>query len=166
MCMKPKSFLALALLLVTVSVNAQLTAKKKCDDFTVDILNGKVNEFKANTTADQLKAKFPCFTGSEEENSSSKCGGLVIFKDKDLTFFTGRDYIEIGEKFKGKLSLALMGAARNSFFKTLGHPKIKDDTWDAYQMQYGTLVLHYNKANKVRLIQISTLPTENLSLCQ
>ena len=59
-----------------------------------------------------------------------------------------------------------MGANRNSFFKTLGNPKIKDESWDAFQMQYGTLVLHYNKANKVRLIQISTLATEALNLCE
>ena len=62
--------------------------------------------------------------------------------------------------------MPIMGASRNSFFKTLGNPKIKDDTWDAYQMQYGTLILYYNKANKVRLIQMSTQPTETLSLCE
>jgi len=156
----------LALLLAGFSVQAQLTAKKKCEDFTVDILNGKVNEFKANIGSDQLKSKFPCFSSAEEENASSKCGGGVFFSDKGITFFTGRDYIEINDKFKGKLSMPMMGAARNSFFKTLGNPKIKDDTWDAWQMQYGTLVLHYNKAGKVRLIQMSTLSTENLSLCE
>jgi hypothetical protein len=70
------------------------------------------------------------------------------------------------KNLKGSLSLPIMGASRNSFFKTLGNPKIKDDTWDAFQMQYGTLVLHYNKANKVIKIQISTLPTEALNLCE
>jgi hypothetical protein len=59
-----------------------------------------------------------------------------------------------------------MGVARNSLFKTLGNPKIKDDNWDAYQMAYGTLVLHYNKAGKVNLVQFSTRGTESLSLCE
>ena len=118
--MKPKSILVLALLFTSFSVHAQLTAKKKCEDFTVDVLNGKVNEFKANIGAEQLKAKFPCFSSAEEENNSSKCGGGVFFADKGITFFTGRDYVEINDKFKGKLSMPLMGAARNSFFQNIG----------------------------------------------
>jgi len=157
----PISFL---LLFVAFSASAQLKAKVSCDEFTVDILSGKVNDIKADFTLETLKAKFPCFTSTAPDDSA-KCGG-IFFKDKDLSIFTGRDYIQIGEKFKGKLSMPIMGASRNSFFKTLGNPKIKDDTWDAYQMQYGTLVLHYNKANKVRLIQMSTQPTETLNLCE
>jgi hypothetical protein len=164
--MKAKSLFLLLFVFVTIAANAQLVAKKKCEDFLVDVLNGKVNGLKANIGIEELKAKFPCFTSAEPEDASSKCGGLVAFKDKDIFFYTGRDYIQIGEKFKGKLSIPLIGAARNSFFKTLGNPKIKDDTWDAYQTQYGTLVLHYNKANKVRLVQISTYSTESLSLCE
>jgi hypothetical protein len=43
---------------------------------------------------------------------------------------------------------------------------MKDATWDAYQTNYGCLVLHFNKANKVRLIQFSTNGTEMLKLCE
>lgn len=164
--MKRILLLAAPILFTCLFSNAQLVSKKKCDEFTVDVLTGKVNDIKANIAFEEMKAKFPCFTLAEPENSSSKCGGLVEFKDKDITFYTGRDYIQIGEKFKGKLSIPLLGAARNSFFKTLGNPSIKDETWDAYQMQYGTLVLHYNKANKVRMIQMSTVGTNALSLCE
>lgn len=164
--MKTRSLLLALAMLAIGTVNAQLVAKKKCEDFIVDVLSGKINDIKANFGFEQIKAKFPCFTSTEAEDNSSKCGGLIAFKDKDIVFYTGRDYIEIGEKFKGKLSIPLIGAARNSFFKTFGNPKVKDDTWDAYQMQYGTLVLHYNKANKVRLVQISTQSTEGLSLCE
>lgn len=152
--------------LLNISVQAQLKATVRCEPFTVDILNGKVNETKPNFGIEEIKNKFPCFTGTEKEDVTSKCGGGVWFKDKDIYFYTGRDYIQIGEKFKGKLSLPILGANRNSFFKTLGNPKIKDESWDAYQMQYGTLVLHFNKAGKVNLIQFSTLPTESLSLCE
>lgn len=164
--MKTNLFLFSVVLLVSVTVNAQLKATVRCEPFTVDILNGKVNEIKPNFGMEEIKKTFPCFTGTEAEAASSKCGGGIWFKDKDLYFYTGRDYVQIGEKFKGKLSLPIMGASRNSFFKTLGNPKIKDQSWDAYQMQYGTLVLHYNKAGKVNLIQFSTLSTEALSLCE
>jgi hypothetical protein len=133
--MKTKSLLTALLLISSFIVNAQLVAKKKCEDFIVDILAGKVNQIKPNFGIEEIKAKFPCFTSAENETRASKCGGGVFFKDKDLIFFTGRDYIQIGDKFKGKLSIPMMGATRNSFFKTLGNPKIKDETWDAYQMQ-------------------------------
>ncbi|HEX6179712.1 MAG TPA: hypothetical protein VFZ47_00625, partial [Chitinophagaceae bacterium] len=84
----------------------------------------------------------------------------------DIYFYTNRDYIEIGPKFKGKLSVPLIGAKRGSLFNKLGNPVMKDATWDAYQTNYGTLVLHYDAAGKVKLIQMSTLGTNTLSLCE
>jgi len=145
---------------------AQLTAKPKCGTFVVDILNGKVNNLKPSTPIPEIKDNFPCFAGVDPEDGSSKCGGGVAYKDRDVYFFTDRDYVEIGEKFKGQLSIPLIGAPRSSLFKWLGNPKIKDDTWDAFEMSYGTLVLRYNAAGKVRLIQMSTKGTEELKLCE
>jgi hypothetical protein len=58
-----------------------------------------------------------------------------------------------------------MGTVRGSLFRTLGHPKIKDVTWDAFQTEYGTLILYYNKANKVNRIQFSSKPTDYIQLC-
>lgn len=145
---------------------AQLTAKPNCGTFVVDILNGKVNNIKPNFPGPEIKEKLPCFTSAEDEGPNAKCGGGVFYKDRDIYFYTQRDYIEIGEKFKGQLSIPLLGASRNALFKWLGNPKIKDDTWDAFQMAYGTLVLHYNAAGKVKVIQFSTNPTETLNLCQ
>ena len=159
-----KIALVVACLALTAVSMAQLKAKVICPPFDVDILEGKVNSLKASVTLAELKAKFPCFTSIT--NDSAKCGEGIYFKDKDISFFTGRDYIEIGEKFKGKISLPLIGASRGSLFKYLGNPKIKDDTWDAFQTAYGTLVLHYNKASKVRLMQFSTRSTNTLSLCE
>jgi hypothetical protein len=152
--------------MIVLASNAQLVAKSTCGVFTVDILDGKLNGLKANARWEEIKEKLPCFTASEPEGGAAKCGGTVFFKDKDVYFFTDRDYIEIGEKFKGKLTLPVMGASRNSLFSTLGNPKIKDENWDAYQMSYGSLVLHYNKAGKVNRIQFSTRGTESLSLCE
>jgi hypothetical protein len=144
----------------------QLKAKAICPGFIVDILNGNVNAVKANFTLEEIKEKFPCFTSTEDAGTTSKCGAGVFYKDKDLYFFTQRSYIEIGEKFKGKLSIPLLGASRNSLFKWLGNPKIKDDTWDAFEMAYGTLVIHYNSLGKVKFIQFSNKSTDTLSLCE
>ena len=159
-----KIILAIVCLALTSMSIAQLRAKVVCPPFDVDILEGKVNGMKANITIGEIKGKFPCFTSTTSD--SAKCGEGVYYKDKGISFFTGRDYVEITDKFKGKISLPLIGASRGSLFKWLGHPKIKDDTWDAFQTAYGTLVLHYNKANKVRLMQFSTNNTNTLSLCE
>ena len=146
--------------------SAQLKSKSKCADFYVDLLDGKVNGMKPNYGYEELKAKFPCFTSTDPESGSAKCGGTIAFKDHDITFFTTKDYVEIGEKFKGKLSIPLIGAKRGSLFQYLGNPKMKDDTWDAYTTNYGVLIVYYNKANKINKIQFSTNSTDTISLCE
>ncbi|MBS1565832.1 MAG: hypothetical protein JST39_15700 [Bacteroidetes bacterium] len=145
---------------------AQLKPKTVCADFTVDIIDGKVNGLKASASNADIKLLFPCFTSSDEEGGTAKCGANVAFKDRDVTFFTQRDYIQIGPKFKGKMNVPLLGAKRGSLFKWLGNPIMKDTNWDAFQMNYGTLVLHYDATGKINLVQFSTLGTDVLNLCE
>jgi len=163
--MKKAIFLS-AVWVCAVSASAQLKITPVCPVFNVDILAGKINDLKPNSTPGQVKKAFPCFSSAEEESPSASCGGTVFYKEKDIYFYTARDYVEIGEKFKGTLSLPLMGAARNSLFKWLGHPRIKDVNWDAFQTAYGTLVLYYNKAGKVNKLQFSTNSSDVLTLCE
>lgn len=155
-----------ACLLLAIIGSAQLKQTVVCPPLVVDLLDGNVTGVEPDFTPGRIKQVLPCPTSEEPENNTSKCGGGVFYKDKDLYFYTGRDYVEIREKFKGKLTIPIMGAARTSLFKWLGHPKIKDVSWDAFQMSYGTLVLHYNKAGKVNLIQFSKKATTELSLCE
>lgn len=161
-----KAILFLPVLLLAGAVRAQLKTTTVCPVFTVDILDGKVNGLEPNSTNGQIKKLFPCYTASEDESITAHCGGSVFYADKDIYFYTGRDYVEIREKFRGKLSIPLMGAARNSLFKWLGHPKIKDVGWDAFQTSYGTLVLYYNKAGRVNKLQFSTNTSDALTLCE
>jgi hypothetical protein len=162
--------LMLALSLACISsAMGQLKAKVKCPDLYVDVLNGMVNSQKANYGQAEIKDKFPCDAVSVDESQDAKCGGGVFLKAKDLYFYTKRHYIEIGPKFTGKFSVPLLGTKRGSLFSTLGNPKIKDDLWDAYDTQYGCLVLHYNvkgPAGKVVLIQMSTDGTDTVQLCE
>lgn len=165
---KSLTLCTLFLCLASLSM-AQLKPKTSCPDLTVDILNGTINGLKSNNGAAEFKTSVPCSTGSVEDGSNAKCGGVIYYKDKDVTFYTERKYFEIGPKFKGKMSLHVLGTPRNSLFKYFGNPKVKDVLWDAYETQYGTLVLHYTvagAAGKVRLIQMSTLGTDELSLCE
>ena len=145
--------------------NAQLNATITCPPFTVDILAGSVNELVPKSAIVEIQTRFPCFTGIIEKDSVIICAG-VFYADKSINFYTGRQYIEIGEKFKGRLIPALMGASRTSLFNILGHPKLKDAAWDAFQMGYGTLILYYNAAGKINKIQMCSKGTDAIKLCQ
>ena len=160
-------FIFIISLLLCFGALAQLKTTPKCPDFSIDILNGIVNKaILPNSTVGQIKKNLPCFTGSEEEGTTAKCGAGVFYKDKDIYFYTSRDYIEIGPAFKGTISLPLMGASRNGLFKMLGSPQIKDVHWDAFQTSYGILILYYNSASKVDKIQFSTKTTNTILLCE
>ena len=164
--MKAILFLVFSLGIIQTSMS-QLTTKAKCPDLEVDLLDGKINfTVRPNIPDDRLKLLLPCFTSTTTVKDSARCGTTVFYKDKDIYFYTDRDYIEIGPKFKGKLSLPLMGAHRNNLFQWLGNPKIKDDKWSAFQTNYGIMVLYFDAANKVNKIQISTNTAETVKLCQ
>jgi len=148
-------------------VPAQLKTTPKCPDIDVDILDGIINNnLLPNSTVGQIKLNLPCFTSFEEEGTSAKCGAGVFYKDRDVYFYTTRNYIELGPAFKGKLRVPLMDAPRNGLFKWLGTPQIKDVNWDAFQTSYGILILYYNSDNKVNKIQFSTEGTNTIHLCE
>jgi hypothetical protein len=161
-----KNLFVIAAFLFTASFcQAQLKAKAVCPTLEADVMAGHVNELYPKSAIAEIKNALPCFTDVIETDSASRCAG-VFYKDKGLSFFTERKYIEIGEQFRGKLSPALMGVSRSSLFKLLGLPKLKDTDWDAFQMGYGTLILYYNKAGRINRIQVSSKTTDTIKLCE
>ena len=145
---------------------SQLKTTTLCPTITVDVLGGKVNDMEPDFTQGQIKKTLPCTTKEEPESSASTCGGLLEYKDKDIYFYTGRNYVEIGPAFKGKLSIPLMGASRTGLFRYLGNASLKDVSWDAYTTKYGVLILYFNKANKVNKIRFSTESSATINLCE
>ena len=162
-----KNFILIILFLFgSISVFAQLKPRAACPTFKVDVLRGTISNTNPEFTIAQIKDKLPCATGEEEESKTARCGGGIFYKDKDVYFYTQRDYIEIGSNYKGEFSFPVMNTKRGSLFAKLGNPKLKDTEWDAYQTQYGTLVLFYNKQNAVNKIIITSKSTEDLDLCE
>lgn len=160
-----KNVLFIIAVIISVPASAQLKPTVTCPVFKIDVLEGILNDnLSAASMPGEVKGFFPCFT-TETPEADNSCGG-VFYKDKDIYFYTGRDYIEIGQNFKGKLSLPLMGASRGSLFKWLGHPKLKDAGWDAFQTKYGTLILYYNKTGKINKLQITNKDTNTIKLCE
>lgn len=162
---KKNFFIIIAFFISGQTTNAQLKATPTCPSFVVDVMSGTVNDLVPKSAIVEIKSTLPCFTEIVLKDSASVCAG-VFYKDRDIYFYTDRRYIEIGEKFKGKISPIQLGVNRSTLFNLLGHPKIKDINWDAFQMGYGTLVLYYNKAGKISKIQIANRSTDALKLCE
>ena len=59
-----KIILSVACIILVVTVRAQLKTTIKCPTFTVDILDGKVNDVRSTATVGQIKQKLPCFTSA------------------------------------------------------------------------------------------------------
>jgi hypothetical protein len=162
--MKNLLFLGICLL-SGLAIKAQLKATAVCPPFTVDVMAGTVNDLQPRSAISEIQSTLPCSTGMVEKDDGGVCAG-VFYKDRDIQFYTDRKYIEIGDKFRGKITPALMCISRKNLFNLLGHPKLKDTNWEAYQMGYGTLVLYYNAAGKINKIQMASKTTDALKLCQ
>lgn len=161
--MKLISFSFIAVLLCSAA-SAQLKTTVKCPEIDVNLLKGIVNQtILPNSDPALIRHDLPCATSS---GTTNKCGVTVAYKNKDIYFYTDRDYVEIGPAFKGKLSLPLMGAPRNGLFKYLAAPQIKESNWEAYETAYGILIVYFNKQNRVNKIQFSTRTSKNIQLCE
>ncbi|MCW3089483.1 MAG: hypothetical protein JWP81_552 [Ferruginibacter sp.] len=157
--------LMFAAMLSVLTAKAQLKTTAICPPFDVDILEGTVNQLFPYSGIADVEKKFPCFTTTTPETNGATCGG-VFFNDKDLYFFTERDYIEIRQNFKGKLSLPILGAKRNALFTWLGNPTIKDVSYDAYQTKYGILIIYFNASGIITKFQMTNKNQETIKLCE
>lgn len=157
--------IALAVILMPAICSAQLRSTPYCPPFNVDVLDGTVARLFPQSPHGDIKNRLPCFTDEKDELSEWGCGG-VFFKDRGVSFHTYRDYIEIRENFNGTMTIPLMKAERNSLFKWLGLPKVRDAGWESYQMRYGCLVLFFDQSNKVNRVIISSKSAETLRLCE
>jgi len=158
-------FLIITIQLFSSQIFAQLKTTVSCPPIEVDVLAGTVNELLPKSAIVEIQNTLPCFTTFQVKDTDSTCGG-VFYSDRSINFYTDRRYIEIGEKFKGKITPALMGAKRSDLFSILGYPKLKDVHWDAFQMGYGTLILYYNSAGKINKIQMANRSTDAIKLCE
>jgi len=161
-----KTFFSICtMIIICQTSSAQLKVTQVCPPFRVDVMSGTVNDLYPKSAIGEIQTTLPCFSQTVLKDSANICGG-VFYKDRDVYFYSDRRYIEIGEKFKGKVETVAMGTSRTALFGILGHPKLKDTNWDAFQMGYGTLILYYNKAGKINKIQMTTKTTDAIKLCE
>jgi hypothetical protein len=124
-----------------------------CENLEFDVATGTLNGLKPTASQEDVIAALPCSTGSTPEGSDSNYGGGVFFLDHDFFFYTARDFIEIREKFSGRVSLPLLGADQKTVVSRMGSPQrslAEDRIW-LFSRSYGCLRLQFN-ASKVTQI--------------
>ena len=162
---KKATLLALAFIISSQFVHAQLRSTPYCPTFVIDILDGTVSKMHPLSPFGDIKNHLPCFTDVVDELTSGGCGG-VFFKDKGIYFYTYRHYIDIKGNFVGNMSLPLMGSDRKMLFSWFGNAALKDINWEVYQMRYGCLVVFFDINAKVNRVIISSNSPETLRLCE
>lgn len=110
------------------------------------------------------KKRFPVLRKELEPGDPAKCAGLFYADQGVYLHRTDGNYIEVRDSYKGAITIPF-GTPGASLFSMLGRPKLKDPSWEAYQTEYGTLVMYFDPAGKLNKIQMSTKSTETLKLC-
>ncbi len=159
-----KTVLIFACMAVCQLTRAQLKATPVCLSFNIDVIDGSVNNMYPESPLGDIQNKMPCFTQVVQEPAADGCAG-IFYKDKGISFYTYRDYIEITENYKGAMTLPLMGADHTNLFKWFGLPKVKDIAWEAYQMRHGILVVYFNGTGRINRILLSSKSPESIRLC-
>ena len=141
---------------------------KACKKIQANLISGTVNGVKPTALMEAVKKKLPCFTGESEENDFANCGGGVFYLNDDIYFYTGRDYIEIREKFTGKTEPSLLGTYRDEVKSILG---VADKEIDGgrvliYKKTYGALRVVFNMDDKCVEIGIHAVAPADVQLCE
>lgn len=159
----------LALLLFTFVIMCSFA--QNCDNITVDLKKGTINKLKPTASQDEVKTTLPCSTGDTEDGSDFNCGGGVFFLDNDFFFYTGKDYVEFREKFKGKLSTPVLGLtkaaaiAKLKLGKAIRTLKQEDGRVDLFfKTTYGCVRLEL-AAGKVVTVAMHAAKAKDVELC-
>lgn len=158
----------LCLLLVLAFVQRGMA--QTCDNLVADLKKGTLNGLKPKASQADVKKHFPCFTGDSEEGGDFNCGGGVFFLNHDFFCYTGNDYIEIRKKFKGKLSVPVLGLSQAAAVQQLGLGKVvrqeehSGKTYVFLKTRYGCLVLTLED-DVVLKVGMYAKPAKSVELC-
>lgn len=151
----------------TTTEPAALVATE-CDNIIADFTTGRVNGLKPTASMSSVKKKLPCFTGESTEGGNVNCGGGVFYLNHDIYFYTGRNYIEIRDKFAGRTEPPLLGISRKDITTKLGAADIEIDGGRVliYKKPYGSLRLLFNMDGRCIEIGIHSSSPEKVELCE
>lgn len=139
-----------------------------CPELIADLSTGRVNGLKPSSSMSTVKKKLPCFTGESEEGLAANCGGGIFYLNNDIYFYTGRNYIEIRNKFSGRTEPELLGTSRDDVLYTYGEADVKVDGGRVliYKKSYGALRLVFNMEGRCVEIGIHSDSPTKVLLCE
>lgn len=138
-----------------------------CANLVLDLQKGTLNGEKPTLGIDDVKQRFPCFTGETEEGSNFNCGGGVFYLNHDFFFYTHRDYLEVRKKFAGKVIPDILNKDVDTAIMELGKPDHiqNEGKLMLYSMPYGTLRLEVSSANTIMELGIHARKISEMNLC-
>lgn len=116
-----------------------------CDHLVFDFEVGTLNGLSPTATQDEVRAQLPCSTGGSNEGEPWNYGGGVFFLRHDMFAYTGNDFLEVRESFRGEVRpLPLLGRAWTEVVERLGplHAASTNDGPNArlfFERPYGCL---------------------------
>jgi len=132
-----------------------------CNNLTFDLDTGMLNNVPPTVSQEEVKSVFPCSTGSSPDGESYNYGGGVFFGNHSFFFYTGKDFIEVRDKFRGVVSIPLLGTDQSTIQQELGQPQRELENIWLFGRSYGCLRVefahdkvfrigsHYERCDKV-----------------
>ena len=136
---------------------------ESCEDILIDIDQGSVSGLSPMASQDEIKKKFPCYTGVTAEGSSYNEGGGVFCKHHELYFYTAENRIEIRNGYDGAI-VNLSDALTLEYVSSLLGPPLETDARTVVQagticdavhkfsVSYGTLILYQKDKKILRIV--------------
>lgn len=82
---------------------ANSIAECKSDKTILDLKTGTLSGLSPNSSMEEIKKKFPCFTFAEETSEKINHGGGVFYVNHGMFFYTKEKFLELRGDFRGKV---------------------------------------------------------------
>jgi hypothetical protein len=142
-----------------------------CDELVANLAKGTLNGLKPGAAMEAVKEKLPCFTGDSEEGGAFNCGGGVFYLNHDFFYYTGNDYIELRSKFKGKVSVQVLGLTKAAaikkmkvFGRVVRTQKNGNQSFLFFKTSYGCICLTLEDGS-VKKLGMYNKPAAKVELC-
>ncbi len=133
-------------------------------DLFVDFKNGTLNGARPDFTEEQFQLLFPKFVDELVWSDIPSLHGI------EINYFS--NYFIIEKEFGIDTSIKLFGKSRKRTLSRLGDPAKSGEMYDAFQMEYGTLIVFYadtihdfisnrKKKKRVKWVSIHNTSLEN-----
>jgi hypothetical protein len=115
-----------------------------CNNLVLDLNQGTLNGLVPTVSQAQVKQYLPCATGDTEDGEVYNYGGGVFFLNHDFFMYTGKDFIEVRQDFKGNVTDNMMSKSKAEIIARYGIATIDNGYKLFFNRQYGCLRFTFN----------------------